>query len=170
MSSKYNSKDLLNYINNLKDKIRDHKVINKLLDEWGIDKSVIDLIPIAFKDLEVSGRTDHGIIYLNYDVLDKDEDIDNDHYLVHEITHYFQQCYGDKPTKPAEKGKYLDDENEQESFQNQTEYIADEYGEDEARKYVEKVLDTHNIDDEKEREEKTDLLLSIAKLRLARRK
>lgn len=170
MSSKHNPKELLNYINDLKEKIKDHEVIQNLLDEWDVDKSVIDLIPIAFKDLEVSGRTDHGVIYLNYDVLDKDEDIDNDHYLVHEITHYFQQCYGDKPTKPAEKGKYLDDKNEQESFQNQTEYIADEYGEDEARKYVEKVLDTHNIDDKIEREEKTDLLLSIARIRLARRK
>jgi hypothetical protein len=170
MSSKLTHKELLNYINDLKNKIKDHEVMENLLDEWGVDKNVIDLIPIAFKDLEVSGRTDHGIIYLNYDVLDRDEDIDNDHYLVHEITHYFQQCYGDKAVKPAEKGKYLDDENEQESFQNQTEYIADEYGEDEARKYVEKVLDTHNIDDQKERSEKTDLLLSIAKLRLARRK
>lgn len=161
----------LNYINKLKDDIRDHKVVQNMFKEHGVDIEELDLIPMAFADLDVSARTDHGIIYLSYKILENDIEpiLGNDHYLVHELTHVLQQTTGDKPTKGSKDGKYLDNEFEQESFQNQSEYIADEYSEEKAEQYIDRVLDKHNIIDEDEREDKKDVLLSIAKIRSSRR-
>jgi uncharacterized protein (DUF2249 family) len=156
----------LQYINDLKNKIRDHEIIQHMFQEHDVDLSEFDLIPMAFADLDVSARTDHGIIFLSYNVLDNDTEpqIDNDHYLVHEISHVLQQCTGNKPTKGSNEGDYLDNPYEQEAFQNQTAYIADEYSEDKAVEYVERVLDKHEVEG-KEREEKAEVLLNIAKLR-----
>lgn len=158
---------LLKYINRLKKKIRDHEVFQEMLEEWDAEEDILDLIPVAFADLDVSARTDHGIIYLGYKLLDKDNndnDMGNDHYLIHEISHYLQQCYGDKPTQSSDDGDYLENEYEQEGFQNQTAYISDEYGEDDAEEYIEQVLDHHDAKG-KDREHKKDELLNIARSR-----
>jgi len=162
--------ELLQYINDLKDKIRGHEVLRNMYEEYGLDPSELDLVPIAFADLDVSARTDHGIIYLSYNVLEnkKEPNIDNDHYLIHELSHVIQQTTGDKPTKGSNDGdNYLDNEYEQEAFQNQTEYIANEYSQDKAEQYVKRVLDKHKIKG-KEREEKAEVLLNIAKMRMNR--
>lgn len=156
-----NRKLLLKYINILKKKIRGHEVLEKMLKEWEAEDDVLDVIPVAFADLDVSARTDHGIIYLSYKLLkNKEDDIGNDHYLIHEISHYLQQCYGDKPTQSSDVGDYLDNEFEQEGFQNQTEYIADTHGSEEAEKYIDRVLTHHDVN-KKERKDKKDELLNI---------
>jgi len=161
--------ELLQYINDLKDKIRDHDVLRNMYEEYGVDISEFDLVPIAFAELDVSARTDHGIIYLSYNILEnkKEPQIDNDHYLIHELSHVLQQTTGSKPTKGSNEGNYLDNKYEQEAFQNQTEYIADEYSEDEAEQYVKRVLDKHNVKG-KDREEKAEVLLNIAQKRINR--
>lgn len=142
----------LNTINNFKNKIKKHKVIQKLFDHYDADIDDIDNIPVAFADLDVSARTDHGIILLNSKLI-KSPDIA--HYLVHEITHYCQQCYRTKPTNNDED--YLDNKFEQESFKNQTTYIEDTEGEDEADEYLDKVLDKHEVP-EKDRNKVKDKL------------
>jgi hypothetical protein len=161
--------ELLQYINDLKDKIRDHEVLHEMYETYNLDPSEFDLVPIAFADLDVSARTDHGIIYLSYGVLENDTEpkIDNDHYLIHELSHVLQQTTGDKPTKGSNDGNYLENEYEQEAFQNQTAYIANEYSPDKAEQYVKRVLDKHKVKG-KEREEKAEVLLNIANIRMNR--
>lgn len=160
----------LNYINNLKKKIKDHHVVQEMFKKHDVDIDELDLIPMAFADLDVSARTDHGIVYLSYKVLDdnQDPDIGHDHYLVHEFTHFLQQTTGDKPTKGSADGDYLDNKFEIESFQNQTEFISDEYGKDDAIEYVNRVLDKHKVNP-KERKDKAEVLLNIASKRMNRR-
>ena len=152
---------LLKIINDLKDKVRDHETVTDMFDEYGMDLDQLDLIPMAFADLEVSARTDHGVIFLNYRLLEDGLDKD-DHYFVHEMTHFCQQTTGTKPTKGADDGDYLENEFEQEGFQNQTEYLSDTRGDEAAEEYVEKVLDHHEVDDPKERSKKRKDILNLA--------
>jgi hypothetical protein len=105
------------------------------------------------------------VIYINIE-LAKDGNIkEDDHYIVHEMTHYCQQTTGDSPTQSSDDGSYLDNPIEQEGFRNQTKYIADTKGKKEAEKYVEQVLDHHENDDQdkKKRKERKDCLLAIAR-------
>jgi len=156
-------KTQLKIIQALKDKIRDHETVKDMFKEHGVDLSEIDLIPMAFdEDLDVSARTDHGIIYLNAKLLKDDKISTDDHYLVHEITHFLQQTCGDKPTTGGGSGEdYVTNKYEVEGFQNQTEYISDEYGDEAAEKYVDRVLDHHNLRGKK-REDRKDVLLQLA--------
>lgn len=157
---------LLDIINKLKDKIRDNEIVTDMFEEYGVDIDELDLIPIAFSDIEVSARTDHGIIYLNYKLLE-DGDLDkDDHYFVHEITHFLQQTTGTKPTQGASDGDYLENEFEQEGFQNQTQYLSQTRGDEAAKKYIDKVLDHHEVEDPKERIKKRKDLLHLAMRRL----
>lgn len=144
--------ELRNIIDAAKQKIKKNDTTIKLFEEYGVDIDELDLFPVAFKELEVSARTDHGIIYLNKNLLNDPKQID--HYLEHEVTHVLQQSTGDKPTQGADDGNYLDNEYEIEGFQNQTEYIADTRGEESAEAYVEQVLDHHGIKDIEERKER----------------
>jgi hypothetical protein len=158
-------KQLLDKINELKAKIKEHPVVIKMFKEYNVDIDDIDLIPICFADLDVSARTDHGSIFLNYKLLE-DGINDDDHYITHEITHWLQQTTNDGPTQGSAEGDYLENPYEIDAFQNQTEYIADEYGEDQAESYIEKVLDHHEVDDEDEREKRKKRLLRASKLLL----
>lgn len=149
-------------IDELRQRVKGHETVQRMFKEYDINLDEIDLIPIAFADLEVSARTDHAIIYLNYRLLQDGNILNNDHYLAHELSHFLQQTSGTKPTQGASDGSYLDNKYEIEGFQNQTEYISDTRGDDVAEKYVEKVLDHHEVSDLKEREERKDQLLQLA--------
>ena len=149
------TKNLLKQIQVAKDRIKNSDVIKKLFKEYDIDINEIDLVPVCFKDLDVSARTSHGCIYLNTNLIDTDFT----HYLVHELSHIAQQTTGSKPTKGSNDDDYLDNKDEQEGFQNQTEYIAEEHGARAAEKYIEKVLDHHNVEEDEERAEKKKKLL-----------
>jgi cell fate (sporulation/competence/biofilm development) regulator YmcA (YheA/YmcA/DUF963 family) len=161
--------ELLDKINKIKAKIKDHDVVKDMFKEHNVDINDIDLIPMAFGDLDVSARTDHGVIILNYRLL-QDGINDDAHYFTHEITHWLQQTTNDGPTQGSAEGDYLENPYEIDAFQNQTEYIADEYGEDQAENYIEKVLDHHNVEDEDEREKRKKKLLRASKLFLLKDK
>jgi len=157
-------KKLRPIINRVKEKIKKHPVVIDLFKEYDIDISEIDMIPVCFADISVSARTDHAVIYLNISLLDTPEEID--HYLTHEIVHFLQQTTGDKPTKGADDGDYLENEYEIEGFQKQVEYMADTRDEDTAEDYVDQVLDHHEVDNKKERKEKKEELLELIAKRI----
>jgi len=163
-------KKLVPLLEKLKKRVFDSDVVKDMLDEYDIERSELELWPICVAKIPVSARTDHGIIYLNVDLfIDengniREDAVDNDHYLPHEMTHVCQQTTGDKATPGSTDETYLDNPTEQEGFQNQTKYISDTQGDDEAEEYVEQVLDhhTHDNSDDKKREKRREKLLELA--------
>jgi hypothetical protein len=154
-------KKLRPIIDKVRSKIKKHPVVKKMFKKHKIDLNEIDLIPICFAKLDVSARTDHGVIYLNLDLLEDGDLNKDDHYFVHEITHYLQQTTGNKPTQGADEGEYLDNPAEIEGFQNQSEYLSDTRDEDAADEYINQVLDHHEYEGNK-RQKKHDQLLRNA--------
>ncbi len=152
--------ELLEIINKVRDRIKSSDVIQDMCKDHGVGVDYLDLVPMGFTDLEVSARTDKGCIYFNYKLLD-DGFGNDDHYMVHELKHHFQQCHGDGPTEGSSDGDYLDNEFEQEGFQAQTEYLGETRGPEAADNYVDKVLDHHDVP-EVERNDRKDMLLHIA--------
>lgn len=149
-------------INKLKAEVKNNDVIKNLFKEYDLDTDEIDLVPMCFKDLSVSARTEHGIIYLNTNLL---EDPDNiSHYIAHELTHFCQQTTGEGPTKGSNDQNYLKNPYEVEGFQMQTEFISDTKGDEAAEEYVDKVIDHHGLKG-KEREERKKDLLQLAGLK-----
>lgn len=147
-------------LNKLRDALVDDETLQRMFKEYDVDIQEIYLIPMMFSDLDVSAKTDHGVIYYNYSLL-SDGDFEKDYqYGIHEITHWLQQTAGDRPTQSADDGEYLDNPFEQEGFQNQMEYAAREFGEDEAEEYVDDLLKHHEID-KKDRKEKKEELLKL---------
>ncbi len=153
-------KSLMRFINKGKDFLKQDEVMIGVFKEYGIDINEIDFIPTYFKDLDVSAKTDHGIVYLNYKLLTDGDFFKDFSYLIHEYTHWLQQTTGDKPTKSSDDGKYLDNPAEQEGFQNQINYIADHFGDDEADKYVDNLLEHHEIESKDEKKDKKEILMS----------
>ena len=153
-----NHKKLRPLIERVRQRVKKHPTIKKMFEEHGISLDEIDLIPMCFAHIDVSARTDHGIIYFGMKLLD-DGDFDNDdHYLVHEITHFLQQTTGNKPTQGADDGEYLDNPAEMEGFQNQSEYISDTRSDEEADKYINRVLDHHDYNGKERKEKRKELL------------
>jgi hypothetical protein len=105
---------------------------------------IIDLIPVMFGDLDVSGKTEKGIVILNYQLLADGDFKDDYSYLVHEGTHWLDQCYGSSATKSSDEGDYLSNKFEQKAFSRQIEFIADQKGKSEAEKYTDDLLEHHN--------------------------
>lgn len=135
---------LLKLIDRAKKFLKTNDVFHDMCEKYGVSTSIIDVIPVKFGDLEVSARTEKGVITLNYKLL-CDGDFFNDyHYLIHECEHYLQQCLGDKPTKGADDGDYLHNPFEQEGFQRQVEFLDHQHGKEEAENYVDHLLDHHN--------------------------
>ena len=152
---------LLKAIDRAKKRLKTNEVVQNMFKEFDVDIDELDDVPVCFADLPVSARTEHGIIYLNYNLL-ADGDFDkDDHYLVHELTHYLQQTTGTKPTKGSTDDDYLDNKFEQEGFQNQTEYLSDTRGDGAAEAYTDKVLNHHEVP-KSEREERKKELMHLA--------
>ena len=102
--------ELLKMIQKGKDFIKKDKTFKKMCDEYDLDVDVIDLVPMMFDNLDVSAKTLKGVIVLNYKLL-QDGDFFKDYsYMVHEVQHYFQQCFNKKPTVGGEGDDYLDNE------------------------------------------------------------
>jgi hypothetical protein len=150
---------LMRIINKAKKNLKKDKIMKSVFKEHGQDIDMIDYIPTYFKTLDVSAKTDHGVVWLNYKLISDGFDKFDYSYLVHEYTHWLQQCFGKKPTKGADDGEYLDNKFEQEGFQNQVEYIADHFGEDEAEKYVDNLLDYHDVKDNGKKDKLEAVLL-----------
>ena len=150
-------KELLPLLNKIKQKIKKSDTVKNMCEEYGEDVSIIDLVPMAFLELDVSAKTEKGCIYFNYDLVDRPNEID--HYACHELLHFFQQCFGDGPTKGSTDSEdYLDNEYEQEGFQAQTEYLSETRDDQAAVNYVEQVLNHHNVDDVDKAKRRKDLL------------
>jgi len=175
-------KKLAPIIDKLRAIVLNHSVVKDVFEKYDLSPEEAKYMPICFAKIPVSARTDHGVIYINVDLILsilKDGDFDNlkdidlseiEHYLAHETTHYVQQTTGDKATPCVPDGSYLDNPIEQEGFQNQTKYISDTQGDDAAEEYVDKVLDHHDEtndeddtdDEEKIREKRRKKLLDLA--------
>jgi len=157
-AKKLSPKFLLRLINKAKEYLKTNDVFQDLCKEYGVEVDIIDVIPVKFGEIDVSGKCDHGVITLNYKLLCDGDFFKDYSYLVHESCHFFQQCFGDKATPSANNGDYLYNPAEQEGFQKQVEYIADEYGEHEANDYVDNLLEHHEKDG-KEKEKLKDVLM-----------
>lgn len=141
-NEKQNKKEL---IDKIREDLKTHPVVIDMFDKHDVDIEYIDLMPMKFGDIDVSARTDQGVITFSNNLLYDGFD-DDDHYIVHEVTHVLQQCFGDKATTGSTDGEdYLNNKYEQEAFQFQTDFIEEEYGEEAKEQYVEKVLDHHDI-------------------------
>jgi hypothetical protein len=149
-------------IKKMREYLKKNEVVQKMFKEYGVDISEIDLIPMMFGHLDVSAKTDHGVIIYNYRLLTDGDFFKDFSYGVHEMTHWLQQTTGNKATKSSDDGNYLDNPYEQEGFQNQVEYISDQFGKDEAEQYVDDLLEHHEVDNKKEIEEKKEVLMANA--------
>lgn len=153
-------KSLNRMIKKMREYLKQNDVVQKMFKDYKVDISEIDLIPMMFGNLDVSAKTDHGILIFNYKLLTDGDFFKDFSYGVHEMTHWLQQTTGSKATKSSDDGSYLDNKFEQEGFQNQVEYIAEEFGEDEAEQYVDDLLEHHDVDSKKEFKEKKETLMS----------
>lgn len=153
------TKTLLSIIDRAKKSLKGNDVFIDMCDEYDVDPDIIDVIPMRFGDIPVSARTERGVITFNYKLLCDGDFVKDRHYMVHEVEHFLQQCYGEEPTQGANDGDYLSNPFEQDGFQRQIEYLDDMYGKDEAESYVDHLLDHHDVNDEDEREEKKDILM-----------
>lgn len=154
-------KQELELLNSVKEKIKKNDVLINMFKKHGVKLEYLGLFPMIFDDsISVSARTDHGIIYFNSKLLDKQDQLD--HYMIHELCHVAQQCFGNGATQGANDGDYLDNKFEQEGFRNQTEYLSETRGDHVAEKYIDKVLDHHEVDSKKEREKRKKKLLELS--------
>lgn len=153
-------KSLNRMIKKMREYLKTNEVVIKMFKEYDVDLDEIDLIPMMFGNLDVSAKTDHGVIIYNYKLLTDGDFFKDFSYGVHEMTHWLQQTTGNKPTQSADDGSYLDNPYEQEGFQNQVEYIAEQFGEDEAEQYVDDLLEHHEVDGKKEFKDKKETLMS----------
>lgn len=144
----------------LREFLKKDEVVQKMFKEYEVDIEEIDYIPMRFGNLDVSAKTDHGVIIYNYNLLTDGDFFKDFSYGVHEMTHWLQQTTGTKPTKSSNDGNYLDNPFEQEGFQNQIEYISKQDGKEEAEDYVDNLLDHHEINSDKERDKKKETLMS----------
>jgi len=141
---------LLRIIDKAKKEIKKDKTMVRICEEYDVSIDEIDYIPTYFKDLDVSATTDHGVVYLSYNLLLDGFSKKNWSYLIHEYSHFFQQTAADKATKGSAEGEYLHNPHEQEGFANQVEFLANHFGDDEAEDYVDDLLDHHDEDDNKD--------------------
>lgn len=152
-------KTLNRLLDRMRKYLKEDSVVKEMFEEYGVDINEIDYVPMMFGDLDVSAKTNHGIIIFNYKLLTDGDFFKDFSYGVHELSHYLQQTSGDKPTQSSDDGKYLDNPFEQEGFQNQISYISKHFGDDEAEKYVDHLLDHHDIDDGNEKDKLESILL-----------
>jgi hypothetical protein len=141
--------------------LKEDDTVKKMFKDYDVDIEEIDFIPIRFGNLDVSAKTDHGVIILNYKLLTDGDFFKDFSYGVHEITHWLQQTTGTKPTQSSDEGSYLDNPYEEEGFQNQVSYISDNFGEDEAEKYVDELLEYHEFEGKKEKDKKEVLMSKV---------
>ena len=66
-------KELLELIDKVRQRIKKSDTVKGMFEEAGVDINLIDYIPMTFADLDVSARTDHGVIYFNYSLLNDDD-------------------------------------------------------------------------------------------------
>ena len=153
-------KSLNRMIKKMREYLKQNEVVQAMFKEYKVDIEEIDYIPMMFGNLDVSAKTDHGVIIYNYKLLTDGDWFKDFSYGVHEMTHWLQQTTGTKATKSSDDGSYLDNPYEQEGFQNQVQYIADQFGDAEAEQYVDDLLEHHEVESKKEVKEKKETLMA----------
>lgn len=153
-------KSLNRMIKKMREYLKQNEVVQAMFKDYDVDIEEIDYIPMMFGNLDVSAKTDHGVIIYNYKLLTDGDWFKDFSYGVHEMTHWLQQTTGTKATKSSDDGSYLDNPYEQEGFQNQVQYIADQFGDAEAEQYVDDLLDHHEVESKKEVKEKKETLMA----------
>jgi hypothetical protein len=153
-------KSLNRMIKKMREYLKQNEVVQSMFKEYDVDIEELDYIPMMFGNLDVSAKTDHGVIIFNYKLLCDGDFFKDFSYGVHEMTHWLQQTTGTKATKSSDEGSYLDNPYEQEGFQNQVEYIADQFGDSEAEQYVDDLLEHHDVEDKKEIKDKKETLMA----------
>lgn len=142
-------------IKRIKKEIKNEDAYKEICKKKNKPLDIIDKVNINFIELDVSARTANARIDLNEKLLDGPfRDIMR--YIVHEITHVFQQIDGDVDEGSANKSgdDYLADDNEEEAFGFQVDYMKDHYPDMEIVNYLEQLLDHHKIFNKKERKER----------------
>lgn len=140
---------------------RDKAVVEKF-KEYKVSLDDIDNVFVSFVPLDVSAKTKDRKIYLNENMLSKDNPFEFAiPYLIHEIVHYLQQSTRVNLCK-NKADDYLDKDSEIESFQVQVDFKKRHEGENSAREYTKKLLDYHGLEG-KERKEKAKELLEDKK-------
>lgn len=134
--------ELLEQVVNL---LKEHPIVLRLFDKFGVDIDHIHEIPIEFTDLDVSAKAKNGKIYLNKAFLEDGNIVDDLHYLIHEITHILQNHTGNVHEHGGNGDHYLDDPAEIEAFKEQIRFIEDYKGDNEANQYVNDLLDFHEF-------------------------
>ena len=130
-------------IQKLKRKVKHVEPFLEKCEEYQRDKDFVDDVKITFQPLDVSAKTLNGEVILNEKMLDDDfEDVMR--YTVHELCHVLQQEAG-KVSEKVDRDDYLDDENEQEAFDAQLQYMSDHETPEEIQAYLERLLDHHDI-------------------------
>ena len=118
-------KDLISIINRGRNFVKNHSVVKNKFKEYNVDLNEIDFVPIIFADIDVSAKTEKGIIYLNFELL-RDGNFEKDYsYLAHELVHYLQQTAREGGTESYDD--YLKNPDEQEGFNTQVKFIEKEY-------------------------------------------
>lgn len=154
-------KVLLKLIQKAKNYLKRDPVMIRIFNQYDIDIAEMDMVPIAFADLDVSARTAHGIIFLNYKLLCDGDFFKDYSYLIHETTHWAQQTSGDAATRGSTDGEYLENPVEIEGFQNQIEWIANELGEEEADEYADQVTEHHDLEGKEKRDKESELKANV---------
>ena len=147
-------------ITKAKEYLKKDEVWQDICKEYDETADIIDLIPVMFGNLDVSAKTEKGVIILSYKLLTDGDFFKDYSYLVHEGRHFLDQCFGEKATQSSDDGEYLHNPYEQEAFSDQIKYIDEQFGENEAEKYVDNLLEHHEVDDKKEKKELEEVLLS----------
>lgn len=153
-------KSLARMIKKMREYLKKDQVVQEMFKDYGVDIEEIDYIPMMFGNIDVSAKTDHGVIIYNFKLLTDGDFFEDFSYGVHEMTHWLQQTTGSKATRSSDDGSYLDNPYEQEGFQNQVQYIAETFGDGKAEKYVDDLLEHHDVDSKKEREDKKETLMA----------
>jgi hypothetical protein len=148
-------------IKKMKNYLKNDETVKKMFKKYKVDLEEIDYIPMRFGKLDVSAKTDHGVIIFNYKLLMDGDFFKDFSYGTHEITHWLQQTTGTKPTQSSDDGNYLDNPFEEEAFQNQVSYIDDNFGEEEAEDYVDNLLDHHEVEEDKVEDKKETLMSKV---------
>jgi len=155
--------DLLKIIEKGRTFVKNHPTVIEKFKEYKTDINEIDNVPIIFDELDVSAKTEHGIILLNFELLcDGKFQLDYS-YLAHELTHYLQQTVREGGTNPEDD--YLKNPDEQEGFNVQIKFIEEEFGPEAAEKYTNHLIEHHDVNDKDKNEIRKELTASIKLLK-----
>ena len=155
--AKLSKRDIRQEVQELKRKMKKNHIVKELFKKYKVPLDFLDKVQMDFADMDVSAKTKDGKIFFNTRFLGDDGDFDEDHYAVHELTHFLQQVTDSLKEEEMCKD-YLDNEHEREAFENQVQYKSEEDGKPEAKRYVKQVLDHHDMKGKKRKDVEQELL------------